>query len=83
MITPVYGFLEGDTLGILMLIDEYQRVEDIISKLQELARVRVSTTVPMGLRHQGKVIDNRLTLSDAGIGALDRIDVFRTGADHG
>ena len=57
---PVYGFLTGDTLGIL---------------LQRSSRLRVSPRADLCVVHAGVVIDPGARLADTPIESLDRVDV--------
>jgi hypothetical protein len=42
MLVPLYGFLRGDTIGLLVLVHETDTVREIGRKLQEAAAVRVA-----------------------------------------
>jgi len=75
-VTPIYGFLEGDTVGLLILADERETVADLARKLQEAAQVRVRRKASFQVLYNSIVLDRRLTLKQAGIRALDRIDVI-------
>jgi len=72
---PLYGFLEGDTIGLLLLAKEDEPVSKLVEQLQASARVRVRPRASMVVMHNGRVLDARMSLAQAGIGALDRIDV--------
>ena len=72
---PLYGFLEGDTIGLLILADENDTGAVLIEKLQASARVRVKTKARVRLLHNGLTIDPQTTVAQARIAALDRIDV--------
>jgi hypothetical protein len=75
MLMPLYGFLEGDTLGLLVLADETDSVEVLADKLQRSARVRVAQRGRLQVIHKGRRIEAHFTLTQAGIEALDRFDV--------
>jgi hypothetical protein len=72
---PLYGFLQGDTVGLLVLADESDTVADLVRKLAAAARVRVKTTRSLQLIFRGQPVDEELTLREARIEALDRFDV--------
>ena len=72
---PLYGFLEGDTIGLLILADEADTVATLIDKLQTSARVRVEPRKKLKLLHNGQMLDAEVTVGQARIEALDRIDV--------
>jgi Toluene-4-monooxygenase system protein B (TmoB) len=75
MSIPVYGFLEGDTLGLLLLAEEEETVMELARRLQDAASIRVARNDKIDLVYNGKAIDPRLTVAQAGLQALDRFDV--------
>jgi hypothetical protein len=74
---PLYGFLEGDTLGLLVLAEEAQTILELARKLQDAANIRVAHNDNVELLYNGKSIDPGLTVAQAGLQALDRFDVIR------
>ena len=72
---PLYGFLEGDTIGLVVLADEGDTVATLIDKLQTSARVRVQPRKNVRLLHNGQMLDGQVTVAQARMEALDRIDV--------
>lgn len=72
---PLYGFLEGDTLGLLVLADPDERLDALARKLQASARLRVADRSNVSVRVDGRRLDPRLRVRDAGLAALDRFDV--------
>jgi hypothetical protein len=81
-VIPVYGFLEGDTMGLLVLLDETDTVADAIAKLQEAADVRVAPSAQATLIHRDRTLPPTLAIGRAGIEALDRIDVRVAGNER-
>ena len=79
---PLYGFLEGDTIGQLIVAEEGDTIESLARKLQEAASIRVKPRPAVDLVYQGQVIDAALTISEAGLIALERFDV-REKPTHG
>jgi hypothetical protein len=77
MSIPLYGFLEGDTLGLLMLAEEGETVLQLARKLQDAANIRVPHSDSVDFLYDGKAIDPGLTVAQAGLQALDRFDVIR------
>ena len=77
MSIPLYGFLEGDTLGLLMLAEEGDTILQLARKLQDAANIRVSHSDNVDFLYDGKSIDPGLTVAQAGLQALDRFDVVR------
>jgi hypothetical protein len=77
---PLYGFLEGDTIGLLILGDEGETVSSLAAKVMTSARVRVAPFDRFQVLYRGKRLDPKQTLARAGIEPLERIDVMRDGA---
>ena len=75
MSLPLYGFLEGDTVGLLIVADQNESISSLARKLQEAGNIRVKPKSEVQLVYQGKVIDPALTVSGAGFSALERFDV--------
>ena len=42
MSIPLYGFLEGDTVGLLVLAEEGETILELARKLQDAASIRVA-----------------------------------------
>jgi len=75
MSVPLYGFLEGDMVGLLIVADQNESISSLAHKLQEAGNIRVKPKSEIQLVYQGKVIDPALTVSGAGFSALERFDV--------
>ena len=76
MLVPLYGFLAGDTIGLLVLVHDDERVRDFADRLIEAASVRVRAPRAVEIVHQGTVVDPQLTIAAAGLTALERVDVI-------
>ena len=76
---PLYGFLEGDILGLLVLAEEGETVLALARKLQDAASIRVARNDKIDVVYNGKAIDPGLTVAQAGLQALDRFDVIGRG----
>jgi hypothetical protein len=76
---PLYGFLEGDTLGLLMLAEEGETVLQLARKLQQAASLRVARIDQIDFIYNGKAIDPGITVAQAGFQELDRFDVISRG----
>lgn len=76
MSIPLYGFLEGDTLGLLVLAEEGETVLEIARKLQDAASIRVARNDKIQFVYNGEAIDPGLTVAQTGLQALDRFDVI-------
>jgi hypothetical protein len=79
MSIPLYGFLEGDTVGLLVLAEEGETVLELARKLQDAAKIRVAYKDRIDVVYHGKGIDPGLTVAQAGLQALDRLDVIWRG----
>jgi hypothetical protein len=73
---PLYGFLEGDMLGLLVFAEEVETVQELARKLQDAASIRVARNDDVELLYNGKSVDPALTVAQAGLQALDRFDVI-------
>jgi len=81
---PLYGFLEGDTLGILVLAYAGDTVQELAGRLEQSARVRVARRTTVRVLYKGRELEPTLTLEAAGIEALERFDVVSAkGAGRG
>lgn len=72
---PLYGFLEGDTLGLLVLAEERETLGDLARRLQDAGSIRIAHHESIEFVHNGMAIDLGLTVAEAGLEALDRFDV--------
>jgi Toluene-4-monooxygenase system protein B (TmoB) len=75
MIIPLYGFLEGDTIGLLILADEKETVQSLADKLQEAASIRVARRTQVQVMYRSRAMDPNLTLAQGGFEPLERFDV--------
>jgi hypothetical protein len=77
MALPLYGFLEGDTIGLLIVAEAQDTVETLATKLQEAANLRVAPAQKIQLVYKENILDPALTLAQAGLKPLERFDVVR------
>jgi hypothetical protein len=77
MTLPLYGFVEGDTLGVLILADKEESVESMAKKLRGAVNLRVDAGDDMEIVYQGVVLDPFITLEQAHIAPLQRLDLRR------
>jgi hypothetical protein len=75
MLVPLYGFLKGDTIGLVVLVKDSDPVSAIASTLQQAAAVRVPPQPRARVYAGGRELDPALTVAAAGLTALDRVDV--------
>jgi len=73
---PLYGFLQGDTVGLLILADEGDTLESLAQKLQDAASLRVAHRDRVQVIYNDKAMDPATTIAQAGFQALDRFDVI-------
>ena len=74
---PLYGFLQGDTLGLLVLAEPEETVASLADKTLAAASVRVAPFPTARVLFGGKFLDPRVTVGASGLTALDRFDVVR------
>ena len=78
MTIPLYGFLQGDVLGLMIVAEEDETVHTLAEQLQDAASLRVAHTQNVSVIYHGNVLDPGLTLRDAGLSPLERFDVVRS-----
>lgn len=79
MLVPLYGFLRGDSMGLLVLVHDTDTVAEIGRKLQQAAAVRVVPKERASVYHAGRALALELTVAGAGLSALERVDVIPEG----
>jgi hypothetical protein len=77
MAVPLYVFVRGDTLGLVVLARLDESVHDLALRLSRAAAPRVTLDGPLRVLHRGKLLRGELTLQDAGVVALDRVDLIK------
>jgi hypothetical protein len=76
---PLYGFLQGDSLGLLILAQAEDTIEVLADKLKSSASVRVLPQPGGQVLHQGQFLDPKKRVSETPLSALDRFDVVWEG----
>jgi hypothetical protein len=76
MLVPLYGFLRGDTLGLVILVQDSDKIRQVAQNLQQAAAMRVAPTAKAEVWANGRRIPPELTVAEAGLTALDRVDVI-------
>lgn len=79
MAIPLYCFVRGDTLGLVVLAPEQESVDELALRLSRAAAPRVTLNGPLRVVHGGRTLRGELTLLEAGIAALDRVDLIAEG----
>jgi hypothetical protein len=77
---PLYGFLEGDTLGLLMLAHANMTLAELALQLRAAARLRADPGERVDVVFRGMTLEPTLTVTEAGLTALQRFDVRRSGS---
>lgn len=72
---PLYGFIAGDSLGVLVLIDEDDTIAELAHRLQQAAQVRVAPRPSVQLHAHGTPLERDATVKEVGLVALDRVDL--------
>jgi hypothetical protein len=79
VLVPLYGFLAGDSIGLLVLVHDTDTVADIARVLQQAAAVRVAPRPRATVFFAGRELAPELTVAEAGLSALERVDVIPEG----
>jgi hypothetical protein len=75
MLIPLYGFLRGDVMGLLVLVHDHDTVADLAASLQQAAAARVAPCPRAQVYLRGRLLDPAISVAQAGLTALDRVDV--------
>lgn len=78
---PLYVFVRGDTLGLVVLAREDEHIDELAQRLLRAAAPRVALTGRLTVLHRGKRLRGELTLTEAGIRPLDRVDLLAEAED--
>jgi hypothetical protein len=77
MLIPLYGFLQGDTMGLLILVEEHETVLDLARRLQQAANVRVARRPHVEVRYKDQLLEPQHTIAQVGFKPLERFDVVQ------
>ena len=72
---PLYGFLAGDTIGLLVLALPTDRAVDLCAKLEAAAALRVRPLNNPVVAYAGRILPAGMTVADAKMAPLERFDV--------
>jgi hypothetical protein len=75
MSIPLYGFLQGDTIGLVILAEEDDTLQALAQKLQVAASLRVASRDQVQVVYNDQTMDPAMTVAQAGLQPLDRFDV--------
>jgi hypothetical protein len=73
---PLYGFMQGDTVGLLILVEEAETLQALARKLENAASLRVAAREQVQVVINDKTMDPAMTVAQAGLAPLDRFDVI-------
>ncbi len=79
---PLYGFLKGDSIGLLVMANDHDTVEDVARKLQRAAHVRVTPRQQLEVRYKGKKLNLTDPVAQINFEVLERIDVTHSGEEY-
>lgn len=77
-LVPLYGFVQGDALGVLVLCKDTDSVRELADNLGQATAVRVEYRGGARVYRAGRLLDPGLTVAEAGLTALDRVDLVTT-----
>lgn len=75
MLIPLYAFVRGDTLGLLVLVQSSDTVQTLAASIQQAACIRVPPAKRVSVYHAGSRLAPELTLEQAGLAPLMRVDL--------
>jgi hypothetical protein len=73
---PLYGFLQGDTIGLLIVAEKDDTIQTLARKLQDAASLRVASRDRVQVIYNERAMDPAMTVAQAGLQPLDRFDVI-------
>jgi hypothetical protein len=75
MLIPLHCFVRGDTLGLVVLVQDRDTVDQVANSILRAAAPRVAPLERAALYFGARRLDPRLTVTQAGLTPLDRVDV--------
>lgn len=72
---PLYAFVEGDTLGILVLVQSTDSIAHLAAVIQDSASMRVAPSTEAHVIANEQVLDPAATVASCRLGPLDRVDL--------
>lgn len=78
-LVPLYGFVRGDSLGVLVLCKDTDSIRELAENLGQATAVRVEHRGTPRVYRCGRLLDPALTVAEVGLTALDRVDLVTTG----
>lgn len=81
MLIPVYGFLQGDALGLVVLMKDDETADDFANKLMQAAAMRVLPYANRAVYFNGQRLEADAVLAKIGVTPLSRLDVVAFSSD--
>lgn len=75
MLVPLYSFLQHDSLGLVILVQDNDSLATVAELAQRAACMRVPPRTGLRVYFRGRALNPGDTVAAAGLTALDRIDV--------
>lgn len=76
---PILGFVRGDALGVVVLVQEQQTIAQLATVLVRAATPRVAPRPRARLFAGERELEPTLTVAAAGLTAMDRVDLVEEG----
>ena len=76
MVMPLYAFVQGDTMGVVVLAHSDGTAAELADKLMQATAVRVARRDKFRVMSGGRILDLGATLRMQGLQALDRVDLM-------
>jgi hypothetical protein len=77
LLIPIYGFVEGDTMGVVILVEEQETILALTNKLLEAVSLRVDVDHQYEAIYQGLVLNPDEAVVTANLRPLQRLDLKR------
>ena len=75
MLVPLHGFVSGDTVGLLVLVQDTDTIEHLAQTLMAAASVRIAPA-PRARVYRGlEELPREQTVASLGLTALERVDL--------
>jgi hypothetical protein len=74
-VMPVYAFVQGDTMGVVVLAHSDGTVAELAAKMIQAAGIRVEPRGRFRVMVGERLLDLGATLRMQGVHALDRVDL--------
>jgi hypothetical protein len=78
---PLHGFLQGDTVGLLLLVQDTDTLAHVARTMIDAAAVRVAPAPHARVFRGGVELALSETVASAGLAALERIDLVPEAAE--